>query len=117
MAVEYCTQCRWMLRASWVAQELLTTFGTRLGEVALVPGTGGVFRVTVRPGRAAGADVSGPDAVGDAAREQVIWDRAVEGAFPELPQLKARLRDVVAPDLALGHTDRAARRAEGGPEA
>lgn len=97
-----------MLRASWVAQELLTTFGTRLGEVALVPGTGGVFRVTVRPGSGA------PD---DGGTEQVIWDRAVEGAFPELPQLKARLRDVVAPDLALGHTDRAARRAEGAPEA
>jgi selenoprotein W-related protein len=46
----------------------------------------------------------------------VVWDRAVEGAFPELPQLKARLRDVVAPDLALGHTDRAARRAEAGTE-
>ncbi|GMA24968.1 hypothetical protein GCM10025864_27270 [Luteimicrobium album] len=101
--VEYCTQCRWMLRASWVAQELLTTFGTRLGEVALVPGTGGVFRVTVRPD--------------DGAAERVIWDRAVEDVFPELPQLKARLRDVVAPDLALGHTDRAARRAEGAPDA
>ncbi|HWK92493.1 MAG TPA: SelT/SelW/SelH family protein [Luteimicrobium sp.] len=104
VAVEYCTQCRWMLRASWVAQELLTTFGTRLGEVALVPGTGGVFRVTVRPGAP------------DDAPEHVVWDRAVEGAFPELPQLKARLRDVVAPDLALGHTDRAARRAEAGTE-
>lgn len=103
VAIEYCTQCRWMLRASWVAQELLTTFGTRLGEVALVPGTGGVFRVSVRPD--------------DGAAEQVIWDRSVEGAFPELPQLKARLRDVVAPDLALGHTDRAARRAEGEPDA
>jgi len=95
-----------MLRASWVAQELLTTFGTRLGEVALAPGTGGVFRVTVRTGSASG----------DGAAERVLWDRAVEGAFPELPQLKARLRDVVAPDLALGHTDRAARRAEGEPE-
>ena len=27
--IEYCTQCRWMLRAAWVAQELLTTFEDR----------------------------------------------------------------------------------------
>ena len=38
--IEYCTQCRWMLRAAWVAQELLTTFQDDVGEVALIPGTG-----------------------------------------------------------------------------
>jgi selT/selW/selH-like putative selenoprotein len=42
--IEYCTQCRWLLRAAWLAQELLTTFEHELGEVALVPGTGGVPR-------------------------------------------------------------------------
>lgn len=36
----YCTQCQWLLRAGWMAQELLSTFGTELGSVALVPGTG-----------------------------------------------------------------------------
>src|SRR3954468_6293457 len=41
--IEYCTQCRWLLRAGWMAQELLTTFPAELGEVALVPGSGGVF--------------------------------------------------------------------------
>jgi selenoprotein W-related protein len=35
--IEYCTQCRWLLRAAWLAQELLTTFEHELGEVALVP--------------------------------------------------------------------------------
>ncbi len=40
-------QCRWFLRAGWYAQELLSTFGQDLGEVALVPGTGGVFQVHV----------------------------------------------------------------------
>lgn len=24
--IEYCTQCRWLLRAAWMAQELLVTF-------------------------------------------------------------------------------------------
>ena len=41
--ITYCTQCRWMLRAAWFAQELLTTFSVELGEIALVPGTGGTF--------------------------------------------------------------------------
>jgi selenoprotein W-related protein len=92
VAVEYCTQCRWLLRAAWVAQELLQTFRTRLGEVALVPGTDGVFRVTLDAG-------DGP---------VLLWDRKVDGGFPEIPDLKRRVRDAVAPDLSLGHTDRAA---------
>jgi selenoprotein W-related protein len=80
LEIEYCIQCRWLLRAAWVAQELLTTFQAELGEVALVPGTGGVFEV-----RLAGV---------------VVWSRASEGRFPELKELKQRVRDVVAPDKA-----------------
>lgn len=26
VTIEYCTQCRWLLREAWIAQELLTTF-------------------------------------------------------------------------------------------
>jgi selenoprotein W-related protein len=88
--ITYCTQCRWLLRASWLGQELLTTFGTDLGELALVPGTGGVFRVRLG--------------------EEVVWDRAVEGGFPDLGALKRTVRDVAAPGRDLGHTDRAAER-------
>ncbi|HEV7788073.1 MAG TPA: Rdx family protein [Pseudonocardia sp.] len=47
LEINYCTQCRWLLRAAWLAQELLTTFEAELGEVALVPGTGGVFRIVL----------------------------------------------------------------------
>jgi selenoprotein W-related protein len=83
--IEYCTQCRWLLRAGWTAQELLTTFQAELGEVALVPGTGGIFDVRVDG--------------------QVVWSRGVEGRFPELKELKQRLRDVVAPGRPLGHSD------------
>ena len=73
------------MRAGWTAQELLTTFQAELGEVALVPGTGGIFEVRVG--------------------EQVIWSRAAEGRFPELKELKQRLRDVIAPERPLGHSD------------
>ena len=86
--ITYCTQCRWLLRASWLGSELLTTFGTDLDEVALRPATGGVFRVRI----------------GD----DVVWDRAVDGGFPDLADLKRVVRDRVAPQRSLGHTDRAA---------
>ncbi|MBF6523509.1 SelT/SelW/SelH family protein [Nocardia farcinica] len=86
VAIEYCTQCRWMLRASWMAQELLSTFGTDLTEVALVPGTGGVFRITVDG--------------------EQVWERRADGGFPEITVLKQRVRDRVAPDRDLGHADR-----------
>lgn len=87
--IEYCTQCRWLLRAAWLAQELLTTFEAELGGVTLVPGTGGVFRATL---------------VGDAGPP--LWDRRAEERFPEAKELKQRLRDRIAPDRDLGHVDR-----------
>jgi selenoprotein W-related protein len=87
--IEYCTQCRWLLRAGWTAQELLTTFPAELGEVALVPGSGGVFDVRVD---------------GD-----TIWSRKAEGGFPDLPELKRLVRDRVAPSRHLGHTEQAAK--------
>ena len=84
--IQYCTQCRWLLRAAWVAQELLTTFENELGEVALVPGTGGIFEVKVDG--------------------EVIFSREKEGRFPESKELKQLVRDRVAPDKPLGHSDR-----------
>jgi selenoprotein W-related protein len=83
--IEYCTQCRWLLRAAWVAQELLTTFEQELGEVALVPGTGGVFVIRVDG--------------------ELVWDRREQG-FPEATTIKQVVRDHVAPDRDLGHADR-----------
>jgi selenoprotein W-related protein len=84
--IEYCTQCRWLLRAAWLAQELLTTFEQELGEVALVPGTGGVLEVRLDG--------------------EVIFSRAREGRFPESKELKQSIRDRIAPDKTMGHSDR-----------
>ena len=90
LEIKYCTQCRWLLRAAPVAQELLTTFQAELGEVALVPATGGEFQVSID---------------GDQ-----IWDRAGQGGFPELSQLKQLVRDKVAPERDRGHSDRKGQR-------
>ncbi len=86
VAIEYCTQCRWLLRASWMASELLSTFGTELSEVALIPGDGGVFRITFDG--------------------EQIWERKSDGGFPEIAVLKQRVRDRIDPDRDLGHIDR-----------
>ena len=86
VAIVYCTQCHWLLRAAWLAQELLSTFGTAIGEVALAPGTGGVFTIVC-------------DGV-------TIWDRKTDGGFPEAKVLKQRVRDRITPERDLGHVDR-----------
>jgi len=84
--IHYCTQCRWLLRAAWTAQELLTTFEQELDKVSLVPTTGGVFEVW--------------------ANEKCIWSRKEEGRFPEMKELKQLIRDQIAPEKNLGHSDR-----------
>ena len=43
ITISYCTGCNWLLRAGWMAQELLQTFTEDLAEVALIPGHGGLF--------------------------------------------------------------------------
>ena len=50
VSITYCTGCRWLLRATWTAQELLTTFEADLSEVSLIPGAGGVFQVRLEGG-------------------------------------------------------------------
>jgi len=31
ITITYCRQCQWLLRAAWMAQELLSTFAEALG--------------------------------------------------------------------------------------
>jgi selenoprotein W-related protein len=85
--ISYCRRCGWLLRASWMAQELLITFAEELAAVTLVPdGTGGVFEIRLD---------------GDP-----IWSRKENGGFPEISELKRLVRDRVAPDRTLGHIDK-----------
>jgi selenoprotein W-related protein len=74
------------MRAAWTAQELLTTFPKELGEVALMPGTGGVFDIRLDG--------------------ETLWSRKSDGGFAEIPILKQLVRDRIAPDRKLGHSDR-----------
>ncbi len=84
--ITYCTQCRWLLRAAWLAQELLTTFEQDLTSVALKPGTGGIFDISLNG--------------------QVIFSRKVAERFPEAKEIKQLIRDLIDPERDLGHSDR-----------
>lgn len=86
--IHYCSTCRFVLRATWMAQELLFTFGQEIGAVSLVPDDGGVFRVQLADGT-------------------VLYDRhANDGTFPESKLLKQLVRDAIAPGKDLGHSDK-----------
>jgi selenoprotein W-related protein len=84
--IAYCTQCNWMLRSAWMAQELLSTFGTELAEIILVPGTGGIFEIHMDG--------------------ELVWERKRDGGFPDSRVLKQMVRDRIDPDRDLGHIDR-----------
>ncbi|NTJ41138.1 SelT/SelW/SelH family protein [Agrobacterium larrymoorei] len=86
VAIIYCTQCNWLLRSAWMAQELLSTFSTDLAEVSLVPATGGRFEILLDG--------------------ETLWERKRDGGFPGPKELKQRLRNAIDPERDLGHLDR-----------
>ncbi len=81
--IHYCTQCRFMLRAAYLAQELLTSFEKELGEVALVPSSGGIFEVTLDG--------------------ETLASNRESKRMPEAGEVKRLLRDRIAPGRTIGH--------------
>ena len=84
--IRYCTQCRWLLRAAWMAQEILSTFDGDITALTLRPGSGGVFEVRLDG--------------------KLVWSRKDQGRFPEITELKQLVRDHIDPARDLGHIDR-----------
>ena len=74
------------MRSSWMAQEILSTFDKEISEVSLVPGSGGVFEIRLN--------------------QELIWSLKNDERFPDIKELKRLIRDRIAPDKNLGHTDR-----------
>lgn len=81
----YCTQCGWLPRTTWMAQELLNTFTPKIDELILVPSTGGIFEVYVN--------------------EKLVWSRLQQNGFPQIKELKQLVRDEIAPGMDLGHSN------------
>ncbi|QEC80130.1 SelT/SelW/SelH family protein [Mucilaginibacter ginsenosidivorax] len=87
VTIEYCPKCGWMMRAAYMAQELLTTF------------TDDIYGVTLHP-----SEISGRYSV--FIDEDIIFDRKKESRFPEIKELKQLVRDRVNPEKNLGHSDK-----------
>lgn len=87
ISIEYCPKCGWLLRAAYMAQELLTTFSEE------------VFSVNLQP-----AEISGTYKI--SVDGEIIFDRKGEGRFPEIKELKQLIRDKIAPNKSLGHSDK-----------
>ncbi len=87
VTIEYCPKCGWLLRAAYMAQELLTTFADELGGV------------TLRPSEVAGRYTISID-------DQVVFDRKQHGGFADIKDIKRLVRDAAAPGKSLGHSDR-----------
>ena len=81
--ITYCTRCKFLLRAAWLAQELLTTFESELSEVALRPGSGGIFEVSLDG--------------------EAIVSNANSGSMPDAAEVKRLLRNRIAPGRRIGH--------------
>lgn len=87
ISIEYCPKCGWLLRAAYMAQELLTTFTDDVNGVFLQPSeTSGSYIIRVN--------------------EEEVFNRKTAGRFPEIKELKQLIRDVVVPGKNLGHSDK-----------
>ncbi|KAH9978047.1 Rdx family-domain-containing protein [Lactifluus volemus] len=97
VTIEFCDRCRWLHRATWTSTELFLTFPPPvLKSTTIIPlnseDTAGRFRIWLT--------------LSDESKPILVWDRKVEGKFPELKDLKQRIRDHIQPDRSLGHSDR-----------
>jgi len=85
--IEYCPKCGWMLRATYMAQELLSTFSEDVKGILLSPSeTPGSYTISIN--------------------DKIIFDRKTQGRFPEIKELKQLVRDVVNPSKDLGHSEK-----------
>lgn len=87
ITIEYCPKCNWLLRAAYMAQELLTTFTEDVKAVQLQPSeTSGKYAIYIN--------------------DILVFDRKEAGGFIEIKALKQLIRDFVNPEKSLGHSDK-----------
>ncbi|QLG72905.1 hypothetical protein HG535_0D06140 [Zygotorulaspora mrakii] len=91
----FCIKCKWNLRSAWYLQELLQTFGEQIGEISMIPGPSGEFKIT-------GQLTANSEPI-------CIWDRKIHNGFPESKLLKQKVRKLLFEDkVTIGsHNERA----------
>jgi len=65
-----------------LAQELLSTFSTSLGEIALIPSIGGVFTIELVHVPSQSEEEAGSNKLDAKMQSSRLWDRKTEGGFP-----------------------------------
>ncbi len=85
--IEYFPKCGWLLRAAYMAQEILTTFSEDVQAVSLQP-----------------AEVSGTYTM--YINGEVIFDRKTMRRFCEIRELKQIIRNKISPNKIPGHSDK-----------
>jgi selenoprotein W-related protein len=83
--IQFCTLCAWLPRASWMMQEILTTFQGEVISVTLTPKSGGIFEIFLD--------------------KEKIYSRSDFGGFLDIKDVKKLIRDKINPGKNLGHTD------------
>jgi selenoprotein W-related protein len=74
------------MRAAWIAQELLVTFESEIDLMSLKPSpSSGSFIIWIG--------------------EHMVYDRKAYGGFAEPKVIKQLIRDFIAPEKKLGHSD------------
>lgn len=86
ITIEFCTLCNWMHRATWMQQELFTTFQDDLEAITLKQGSGGIYDIYLDG--------------------ELLFSRKETGRFPEIKELKQLVRDRINPEKDLGHSER-----------
>ncbi|PWJ34137.1 SelT/SelW/SelH family protein [Sediminitomix flava] len=84
--IKYCTLCGWLLRASWMSQELLTTFSEEISSLSLTPTKGGIYEIWIN--------------------DELVFSFKEMRRFPQPKEIKQMIRDRIAPERDLGHSDR-----------
>lgn len=87
ISIEYCPKCNWMLRAAYMAQELLSTFTEDVHGILLIP-----------------SEIAGKYTI--SSDGYTLFDRKDMGRFPEVKELKQLVRDHINPNKDLGHSEK-----------
>ncbi|MDA1338582.1 MAG: SelT/SelW/SelH family protein [Proteobacteria bacterium] len=85
ITIKFCIKCGWLMRAAWMAQEIINTYVNDIESVCLVPGEDGNFEIFCN--------------------DKAIFLRHDEGKFIEITEIKKRIRDMIDPERSLGHID------------
>ncbi|ODV85276.1 hypothetical protein CANARDRAFT_28542 [[Candida] arabinofermentans NRRL YB-2248] len=122
ISISYCVKCKWMLRANWYQQELLQTFSSKPVELVVPTQTDTsasasdsasneqetllinsvLLNPSLKPGTFKIALYQS-----NTSEPIIIWDRTIDGGFPDSKIIKQKIRDVLLPGFHMSHLDKA----------